>query len=87
MTPEQAAAIHCDRCKCTCGLMQYEAGRWRCPQCIWDERGRLLEALKDATENYRDALEDMQPLLREKHKCDETVAAYEKVIAAVEKTP
>ncbi len=44
MKKEDADKIKCDRCGAVTSLFQHDYG-WRCPQCIWNEREIMLEAL------------------------------------------
>jgi len=46
MKREDAIKIKCDRCGETCGLYQHSFRKWRCPACIWKERGQLIDTLQ-----------------------------------------
>ena len=53
MHPDEVRNIKCDTCTVVCGLYMYGEG-WRCPDCIWKEREKLLAIAHSllGTEDY-----------------------------------
>jgi len=57
MHPDDVKNIKCDTCTVVCGLYMYGQG-WRCPECIWKEREKLLAIVNSllGVEDYDPAI-------------------------------
>lgn len=49
--PSRRAALpKCGRCGAIFGLYQFTSDCWRCPECVWKEREKLIELCKQVVE-------------------------------------
>ena len=76
MNLDSVRNIKCDTCQVVCGLYMYGEG-WRCPECIWKEREKLIEAARSllSAEDY--SSNDKASVVISRHSMDKLKEAVQ----------